>query len=96
MKDLQDSIASSPVSREQDDESSSHYLPSPHQHMSPPDRGFRCRVLVNAILSPLQERNLSELLGRHVIDRMGLILRIFANRAKTREAKLQVCESSMS
>jgi GTP-binding protein HflX len=41
-------------------------------------------------LSPVQERNLSERLGLKVIDRTALILDIFAQRARTREGKLQV------
>ncbi len=41
-------------------------------------------------LSPVQVRNLSDLTGVKVIDRTGLILDIFAQRAGTREGKLQV------
>ena len=47
-------------------------------------------VLVNARLSPVQERNLGDDLGRRVIDRVGLILDIFALRAASHEGKLQV------
>lgn len=47
-------------------------------------------VLVNHALSPGQERNLEKLLGRRVIDRTGLILDIFAQRAHSHEGKLQV------
>jgi len=47
-------------------------------------------VLINARLSPVQERNLSDDLGRRVIDRVGLILDIFAMRAASHEGKLQV------
>ena len=47
-------------------------------------------VLVNHTLSPGQERNLEKLLGRRVIDRTGLILDIFAQRAHSHEGKLQV------
>jgi GTP-binding protein HflX len=47
-------------------------------------------VMVNARLSPVQERNLSDDLGRRVIDRVGLILDIFALRAATHDGKLQV------
>lgn len=47
-------------------------------------------VLVNATLSPVQERNLSDDLGRRVIDRVGLILDIFALRAASADGKLQV------
>lgn len=41
-------------------------------------------------LSPTQQRNLGEALHTRVIDRTQLILDIFANRARTREGKLQV------
>ncbi len=42
------------------------------------------------VLSPIQERNVSEALGIKVIDRTALILDIFAQRARTAEGKLQV------
>ena len=41
-------------------------------------------------LSPVQERNLERLIGCRVIDRTGLILDIFAQRATSSEGKLQV------
>ena len=41
-------------------------------------------------LSPAQARNLEKLIGVKVIDRSGLILDIFARRARTREARTQV------
>ncbi|MDW8479412.1 MAG: ribosome rescue GTPase HflX [Xanthomonadales bacterium] len=47
-------------------------------------------VLVNHALSPVQERNLERELGCRVVDRTGLILDIFAQRARTHEGKLQV------
>ncbi len=47
-------------------------------------------VLVNHSLSPVQERNLEKFLGCRVVDRTGLILDIFAQRASTFEGKLQV------
>lgn len=47
-------------------------------------------VLVNHNLSPSQERNLESLLKCRVLDRTGLILDIFAQRARTWEGKLQV------
>lgn len=47
-------------------------------------------VLVNHTLSPVQERNLAKALGRRVVDRTGLILDIFAQRAVSHEGKLQV------
>ncbi len=47
-------------------------------------------VLVNHALSPAQERNLERLLQCRVLDRTGLILDIFAQRAKSHEGRLQV------
>jgi GTP-binding protein HflX len=47
-------------------------------------------VIFNNDLSPGQGRNLEEALGRKVVDRTQLILDIFAQRAATKEAKLQV------
>src|SRR5690606_28705322 len=47
-------------------------------------------VLVNQSLSPVQERNLEQQLQRRVVDRTGLILDIFAQRARSFEGKLQV------
>jgi GTP-binding protein HflX len=47
-------------------------------------------VLVNFPLSPGQERNLEKYLERRVLDRTGLILDIFAQRARSHEGKLQV------
>jgi len=47
-------------------------------------------ILVDHELSPAQERNLEQALCRRVIDRSGLILDIFAQRARTFEGKLQV------
>jgi GTPase len=47
-------------------------------------------IIVNDELSPSQIRNLEEAVKVRVIDRTGLILEIFANRAHTHEAKLQV------
>jgi GTPase len=47
-------------------------------------------VMVNHALTPVQERNLEKLLQRRVIDRTGLILDIFAQRAHSHEGKLQV------
>ena len=41
-------------------------------------------------LSPVQERNISEMSGIKVVDRTALILDIFAQRARTAEGKLQV------
>ncbi|AIS62014.1 GTPase HflX [Listeria ivanovii] len=47
-------------------------------------------IIFNDELSPSQIRNLEEALELDVMDRTGLILAIFANRAKTKEAQLQV------
>lgn len=47
-------------------------------------------VLFNHSLSPSQERNLEKELQCRVLDRTGLILDIFAQRARTYEGKLQV------
>jgi GTP-binding protein HflX len=47
-------------------------------------------VLVNHHLSPGQERNLEKALERRVVDRTGLILDIFSQRARSAEGKLQV------
>src|SRR5688500_10212140 len=47
-------------------------------------------ILVNHPLSPGQERNLEKALERRVVDRTGLILDIFAQRARSHEGKLQV------
>jgi GTPase len=47
-------------------------------------------VAFNHDLSPSQQRNLERLLSARVVDRTGLILDIFAQRAQTHEGKLQV------
>jgi GTPase len=47
-------------------------------------------ILVNQQLSPVQERNLEKLTECRVVDRTGLILDIFAQRARSHEGKLQV------
>src|SRR5689334_14981714 len=47
-------------------------------------------ALFNTNLSPSQERNLEQALKCRVVDRTGLILDIFAQRARTFEGKLQV------
>jgi GTP-binding protein HflX len=58
--------------------------------------GTRCEqeeaelIVVDGALSPIQQRNLEEKLGRKVIDRTGLILEIFGERAATAEGRLQV------
>ncbi len=47
-------------------------------------------ILVDQTLTPSQERNLEKLTNRRVLDRNGLILDIFAQRARSFEGKLQV------
>lgn len=47
-------------------------------------------ILINHELSPAQERNLERAIGARVLDRTGLILDIFALRARSHEGKLQV------
>ena len=46
--------------------------------------------VVDAALTPVQQRNLERAWGAKVIDRTGLILEIFGERARTREGTLQV------
>ena len=46
-------------------------------------------ILVDHALSPSQERNLEKLIERRVLDRNGLILDIFAQRARSHEGKLE-------
>ncbi|NNG02962.1 MAG: GTPase HflX [Inquilinus sp.] len=47
-------------------------------------------VIVDGTLSPVQQRNLERAWSVKVIDRTGLILEIFGERAQTREGQLQV------
>ncbi|MEM9736147.1 MAG: GTPase HflX, partial [Pseudomonadota bacterium] len=47
-------------------------------------------VIVNAALSPVQQRNLERAWKAKVLDRTGLILEIFGRRAQTREGVMQV------
>lgn len=47
-------------------------------------------IIFNHPLTPAQERNLEKHIQRRVIDRIGLILDIFAQRARSYEGKLQV------
>ena len=47
-------------------------------------------VIVDDALTPVQQRNLERAWERKVVDRTGLILEIFARRARTAEGKLQV------
>ena len=47
-------------------------------------------VVIDGALTPIQQRNLEDALKRKVIDRTGLILEIFGERAATAEGRLQV------
>jgi len=47
-------------------------------------------LIVDAALSPIQQKNLEEEVGTKVIDRTGLILEIFGERAATAEGRMQV------
>jgi GTPase len=47
-------------------------------------------MIVDASLTPIQQRNLEKALKIKVIDRTALILEIFGERAKTKEGRLQV------
>jgi GTP-binding protein HflX len=53
------------------------------------DKGAEIAIF-NHPLSPAQQRNLERALGHHVIDRTGLILDIFAQRAKSHIGQVQV------
>jgi GTP-binding protein HflX len=53
-------------------------------------------VVVNAALSPVQQRNLERRWQAKVIDRTGLILEIFGERARTHEGRLQVELAALS
>ena len=53
-------------------------------------------VLVDGPVSPVQQRNLEKEWGVKLLDRTGLILEIFANRARTREGVLQVELAALS
>ncbi len=53
-------------------------------------------TIVNAKLSPVQQRNLEQALACKVIDRTGLILEIFGERARTHEGRLQVELAALS
>ena len=47
-------------------------------------------LIVDSALTPVQQKNLEEEVGTKVIDRTGLILEIFGERAATAEGRLQV------
>ena len=52
-------------------------------------------VFVNHSLTPVQQRNLEEFWGVKVMDRTGLILEIFGERAQTKEGRLQVEQAAL-
>ncbi len=53
-------------------------------------------VIIDGLVSPIQQRNLEEKWGVKVLDRTGLILEIFGDRAATREGVLQVDLAALS
>ena len=53
-------------------------------------------VVVDGVLSPVQQRNLERCWQTKVIDRTGLILEIFGARARTHEGRLQVELAALS
>ena len=57
---------------------------------APESQGKVTLVIVDAPLTPVQQRNLERAWKCKVIDRTGLILEIFGERARTREGRLQV------
>lgn len=53
-------------------------------------------VLIDGLVSPVQQRNLEKEWGVKLLDRTGLILEIFSDRARTREGVLQVEMAALS
>ncbi len=53
-------------------------------------------VLIDGPVSPVQQRNLEKAWGVKLLDRTGLILEIFSDRARTREGVLQVEMAALS
>jgi GTP-binding protein HflX len=53
-------------------------------------------VLIDGAVTPVQQRNLEKAWGCKLLDRTGLILEIFADRARTREGVLQVELAALS
>lgn len=53
-------------------------------------------VIFNEQLTPMQVKNLEDALDTEVLDRTGIILQIFSERAHTREARLQVASARLS
>lgn len=62
-----------------------------HGDIVPPDL-----IILNTQLSPVQQRNLENFWKTKVIDRTGLILEIFGERAQTREGRIQVDLAALS
>ena len=60
------------------------------------DNGEITLAVVDAALSPVQQRNLEKAWRCKVIDRTGLILEIFGERARTKEGQLQVELAALS
>ncbi|MFN7901613.1 MAG: GTPase HflX [Holosporales bacterium] len=53
-------------------------------------------LIIDGVVSPVQQRNLEKELNVKVLDRTGLILEIFGRRARTHEGKLQVELAALS
>jgi GTP-binding protein HflX len=53
-------------------------------------------TVLDATLSPVQQRNLEKALDCKVIDRTGLILEIFGERARTKEGRMQVALAALN
>ncbi|MEM7091223.1 MAG: GTPase HflX [Pseudomonadota bacterium] len=53
-------------------------------------------VLIDGLVSPVQQRNLEQAWKVKILDRTGLILEIFSDRARTREGVLQVEMAALS
>jgi GTP-binding protein HflX len=60
------------------------------------DEGAIAVVIVDAMLSPVQQRNLEKAWQCKVIDRTGVILEIFGARARTAEGRLQVESAALT
>ena len=71
-------------------------VPRPRQIKAYLDETGTDLVLFDSQLSPMQLRNLVNAFGCEVLDRTALILRIFSDRARTREAVLQVDYARLS
>ncbi len=64
-----------------------------HQKVEGQDIGL---ILIDGPVTPVQQRNLEKALGCKLLDRTGLILEIFSDRAATREGVLQVDMAALS